>query len=241
LGEGQGLAVRDAQLLRDEVEVRVAGLVARDLLFDDLPAGRLSVLDRRQRMAEPRRAGTEAPEGADVLASSGMTKAQAIASRRCERPRRTIFDRLDARDQPEAAVEPNDVELGQSFCGIELAIPVLAGAGSAGMAGLLGKATGFSRSPRKAPTFYGLVLAGTLGGAALSLVGVNPIRLLVFVAVLNGVAAAPFLVLVMLISNDEKNMSKTALAAVRRVDSRILYLRDQKIILDEDLAEPAWK
>jgi NRAMP (natural resistance-associated macrophage protein)-like metal ion transporter len=87
-----------------------------------------------------------------------------------------------------------------------LAIPVLAGAGSAGMAGLLGKPTGFSRSVRKAPTFYGLVLVGTLGGAALSLVGVNPIRLLVFVAVLNGVAAAPFLALVMLISSDKKIM-----------------------------------
>jgi len=32
-------------------------------------------------------------------------------------------------------------------------------------------------------------------------------------------------------------MSKAAMAAVRRVDSRILYLRDQKIILDSDLAE----
>jgi phage regulator Rha-like protein len=32
-------------------------------------------------------------------------------------------------------------------------------------------------------------------------------------------------------------MNKTALAAVRRVDARILYLRDQKIILDADLAE----
>jgi hypothetical protein len=32
-------------------------------------------------------------------------------------------------------------------------------------------------------------------------------------------------------------MNKTAIAAVRRVDSRILYLRDQKIILDVDLAE----
>ena len=87
-----------------------------------------------------------------------------------------------------------------------LAIPVLAGAGSAGMAGLLGKAAGFSRSPRKAPTFYGLVLLGTLGGAALSLFGINPIRLLVFVAVINGVAAAPFLVLVMLISGDRRIM-----------------------------------
>src|SRR5713226_786563 len=32
-------------------------------------------------------------------------------------------------------------------------------------------------------------------------------------------------------------MSRAALVAVRRVDSRILYLQDQKIILDADLAE----
>jgi Mn2+/Fe2+ NRAMP family transporter len=64
----------------------------------------------------------------------------------------------------------------------------------------------FSRSLRRAPTFYSIVMVGTLGGAALSLVGVNPIRLLVLVAVINGVAAAPFLVLVMLISNDKKIM-----------------------------------
>jgi Mn2+/Fe2+ NRAMP family transporter len=87
-----------------------------------------------------------------------------------------------------------------------LAIPVLAGAGSAGMAGLLGKTAGFSRSPRRAPVFYGLVLGGTLGGTALSLLGVNPIRLLVLVAVVNGVAAAPFLALVMLVSSDRQIM-----------------------------------
>jgi Mn2+/Fe2+ NRAMP family transporter len=91
-----------------------------------------------------------------------------------------------------------------------LAIPVLAGAGSAGLAGLLGKSTGFSRSPRRAPVFYGLVLAGTLGGTALSLIGVDPIKLLVFVAVLNGVAAAPFLAVVMRIADDRHLMGKYA-------------------------------
>jgi Mn2+/Fe2+ NRAMP family transporter len=82
-----------------------------------------------------------------------------------------------------------------------LAIPVLAGAGSAGMAGLLGKQWGFSRTIRKAPVFYGLVALGTLGGTALSLLHVNPIKLLVLVAVINGVAAAPFLVVVMWVSS----------------------------------------
>jgi NRAMP (natural resistance-associated macrophage protein)-like metal ion transporter len=87
-----------------------------------------------------------------------------------------------------------------------LAIPVLAGAGSVGMAGLLGKRWGFSRSVRKAPVFYGLVALGTVGGTALSLLNVNPIKLLVFVAVINGVAAAPFLIVVMWISSNERLM-----------------------------------
>ena len=89
-----------------------------------------------------------------------------------------------------------------------LAVPVLAGAGSAGMAGLLGKTAGFSRSPRRAPTFYGLVMLGTIGGTVFTLVGINPIKLLVLVAVINGVVAAPFLALVMLISSDRKIMGE---------------------------------
>lgn len=81
-----------------------------------------------------------------------------------------------------------------------LAVPVLAGAGSVGMAGLLGRQWGFSQSVRRAPVFYGLVGAGTLGGTVMSLVHINPIKLLVLVAVVNGIAVAPFLVVVMLVS-----------------------------------------
>jgi len=89
-----------------------------------------------------------------------------------------------------------------------LAIPVLAGAGSVGLAGLLDKQWGFSRSVRKAPVFYGLVALGTLGGTALSLLHVNPIKLLVLVAVINGVAAAPFLVVVMSVSSSPQIMGE---------------------------------
>jgi Mn2+/Fe2+ NRAMP family transporter len=87
-----------------------------------------------------------------------------------------------------------------------LAVPVLAGAGSVGMAGLLGKKWGFSRTVRKAPVFYGLVALGTLGGMALSLVHVNPIKLLVFVAIINGIAAGPFLFVVMRVSSSKSLM-----------------------------------
>ena len=89
-----------------------------------------------------------------------------------------------------------------------LAVPVLAGSGSAGLAGLLAKRWGFSRSVREAPVFYGLVFLGTIGGAAFSLVGVNPIRLLVIVGVVNAMAAAPFLIIVMVIANDRSIMGE---------------------------------
>jgi len=89
-----------------------------------------------------------------------------------------------------------------------LAIPVLAGSGAAGMAGLLGKRWGFSRSVRKAPVFYGLVAVGTIGGTLLSLTSTNPIQLLVIVAIINGIAAAPFLLLVMLIAGDRALMGQ---------------------------------
>jgi Mn2+/Fe2+ NRAMP family transporter len=95
-----------------------------------------------------------------------------------------------------------------------LSVPVLAGSGSAGLSGLLGRRWGFSRSPREAPVFYGLVFAGTVGGTALTLLGINAMKLLVVVALVNGLAAAPFLVVVMLISRTARSWASTATAVL---------------------------
>jgi Mn2+/Fe2+ NRAMP family transporter len=90
-----------------------------------------------------------------------------------------------------------------------LAIPVLAGADSAAMAGLIGKGAGVSNSLREAPVFYGLCAIGTVGGMAVSLASVNPIKLLVLVAVINGVTAGPFLIVVMRVSPDRAIMGES--------------------------------
>ena len=50
----------------------------------------------------------------------------------------------------------------------------------------------------------------TLGGTALTLAHVNPVQLLVISAYLNGIAAAPFLVLVMLVSSNPAIMGEHA-------------------------------
>lgn len=89
-----------------------------------------------------------------------------------------------------------------------LAVPVLAASGAAGMAGLLDKNWGLERSPRSAPLFYILLGIGILAGTILSVFVHNPIQLLVFSAVVNGIAAGPFLIVLMLISRDATIMGR---------------------------------
>ncbi|MCU1362752.1 MAG: divalent metal cation transporter [Acidimicrobiaceae bacterium] len=89
-----------------------------------------------------------------------------------------------------------------------IAIPALAASGSTGLSGYLGRQWGFSQSIREAPVFYSLVATGTLGGTALSLLHVNPIKLLVVVAIINGIIAAPLLVIIMRVSNSRDIMGE---------------------------------
>jgi Mn2+/Fe2+ NRAMP family transporter len=133
---------------------------------------------------------------------------------------RTHHVTIDSAAQAAAALRPVAGQFGSAIFALGftgsgmLAIPVLAGAGSAAMAGLLGKGTGFSNSLRKAPVFYGLCAVGTIGGSALSLLGVNPIKLLILVAVINGVTAGPFLIVTMLISSDRRIMGENVNGAL---------------------------
>jgi Mn2+/Fe2+ NRAMP family transporter len=47
--------------------------------------------------------------------------------------------------------------------------------------------------------FYALVSAATLGGAALALLGANPISMLLWSAVINCIAAVPIMVAMMIV------------------------------------------
>ena len=89
-----------------------------------------------------------------------------------------------------------------------LAVPVLASSGSIALAGLLGKRWGFDQPLRRARTFYILIGIGTLGGVAMALFSSDPVGLLVLSAIINGIAAAPFLVVVMLIAGDRELMGR---------------------------------
>jgi Mn2+/Fe2+ NRAMP family transporter len=89
-----------------------------------------------------------------------------------------------------------------------LAVPVLAASGAAGLSALLGKRWGLDRGPRQAPLFYILLAVGIVAGTALSVFDRDPIGLLVFSAIVNGIAAGPFLIVVMIIAGDRRIMGK---------------------------------
>jgi Mn2+/Fe2+ NRAMP family transporter len=73
---------------------------------------------------------------------------------------------------------------------------------------LLGKRSGLSRLPGHAPVFYGMVVLGTIGGAAVTLTHVDPVQFFVISAFVKGITAAPFLVLVMPGSGNRKRVGE---------------------------------
>ncbi len=89
-----------------------------------------------------------------------------------------------------------------------LAVPVLAASGAAGFAALLGRPWSLDRKPHQARTFYALLLVSLTVAVALSVIGVVPIGLLVLSAIINGIAAGPFIIVLMLITGDRRLMGE---------------------------------
>ena len=89
-----------------------------------------------------------------------------------------------------------------------LAVPVLAGASAYGVAETFGWREGLARPLFQARGFYGVIALSTLVGMALNLFGVNPIRALVYAAVINGLVAVPLLALILLVANNHTVMGE---------------------------------
>ncbi len=89
-----------------------------------------------------------------------------------------------------------------------LAIPVLSGSAAYSVSEGFGWKASLNLKLKKAPGFYGVIIAATVVGLILNFIGVDPVKALVFAAVLNGVAAVPLLFLVLKIASDEKIMGE---------------------------------
>ena len=57
---------------------------------------------------------------------------------------------------------------------------------------------------KQAPGFYGAIIAATSIGVVMGFVGINPIRSLYWAAILNGVAAPPLILCMLILSNSHR-------------------------------------
>ena len=96
-----------------------------------------------------------------------------------------------------------------------LSVPVLAGSTAFAIGEAAGWHSSLSATPRTAPQFYGVLGITMLAGLGLAYSGFNVIAMLFWSAVLNGVLAPPLIVIVVLLSSQERIMG-------RRVSSRWL-------------------
>jgi NRAMP (natural resistance-associated macrophage protein)-like metal ion transporter len=92
-----------------------------------------------------------------------------------------------------------------------LAVPVLAGSAAYAVTEMFGMAGSLDAKPTKARLFYGTIAVTTMLGVSLQYVGIDPARALYWAAVVNGVLAAPLMVMMMLIVRNPRAMGRLTL------------------------------
>jgi len=106
-------------------------------------------------------------------------------------------------------------------CGIVgtglLALPVLAGSAAYALAEMLHWPASLSARPRQAKAFYATIAVGTLLGVGFNFIHIDPIKALFWTAVINGVAAVPLMIVMMVMSMQPKVMGNFTLPRPLRV------------------------
>jgi Mn2+/Fe2+ NRAMP family transporter len=92
-----------------------------------------------------------------------------------------------------------------------LAVPVLAGSAAYALGEALGWSIGLARRPLDAKAFYGTIGVATLIGIVTNFIALDPIKVLFWSAVLNGVVAVPVMVVMMIMTMRPQVMGKFTL------------------------------
>jgi NRAMP (natural resistance-associated macrophage protein)-like metal ion transporter len=90
-----------------------------------------------------------------------------------------------------------------------LAIPVLAGSSGYVLADTFGWTQGLNKKFKQAKAFYIIIAASTSIGLVINLVNIDPIKALIYAAVINAVTSIPILFAVLKISNDKGILKET--------------------------------
>lgn len=98
-----------------------------------------------------------------------------------------------------------------------LAVPILAGSAAYAVSDMFSWNASLESKPRQAKAFYATIALATMGGASLEFTGIDPVKALYWSAVVNGVLAAPVMVVIMLIATNRTIMGSLALPRALRV------------------------
>jgi Mn2+/Fe2+ NRAMP family transporter len=98
-----------------------------------------------------------------------------------------------------------------------LAVPVLAGATAYAASGAFGQRSGLEHKPKRAKFFYGVLIVASVAGIALNLTPLDPIKALYWSAVINGVAAVPLMIVMMLMGSSAKVMGEFTMPWVLKI------------------------
>jgi NRAMP (natural resistance-associated macrophage protein)-like metal ion transporter len=97
-----------------------------------------------------------------------------------------------------------------------LAVPVLAGSAAYAVSEVFGWKSGLSHGFHEARGFYGIIIAATLMGTIMGAVEVDPIRALVWSAIVNGVISVPIMVVMMWIGQSKALMGALIMSVRHR-------------------------
>jgi len=89
-----------------------------------------------------------------------------------------------------------------------LGVPVLAGSAAYALSEGFGWREGLYLKFKRAHGFYGVIIVATLVGLLINFIGINPIKALLYAAVINGIVAVPLIAVIIFISNNRKIMGE---------------------------------
>jgi len=92
-----------------------------------------------------------------------------------------------------------------------LALPVLGGSAAYGVGEAFRWPVGLERKAKEAKAFYSVLVVATLIGLAINFTKLDPIKALVWAAIINGITAAPVMCFMMLLASRRKVMGKLTL------------------------------
>lgn len=105
-----------------------------------------------------------------------------------------------------------------------LAIPILAGSAAYALAEACNWKVGLNLKFNQGYGFYGIIIAATLIGLLINFIGIDPVRALIYAAVINGVIAVPLIFIIALIAKNETIMGEYKSGKLSRICVWITFI-----------------